>query len=52
MESKVDYFNLWIQLKKEMSNIIEKQINQIPPYVVLGYMKFLEEIQRNNRKHD
>lgn len=47
-----DYFDLWVRLKKEMQHIVEKEIGQISPYVVLGYMGFLEEIQRSENKND
>lgn len=37
------FARMWDRLRVEMELIIEKKVGQIPPYVVLGYMDFIEQ---------
>ena len=46
----MDHETMWVRLREEMNNLQEKGLQVITPAVVLGYMDFIEQIERTEEK--
>ena len=42
----IDYEKAWVNLKCEITDLQWKEVQQIPPAVVLAYMDFIEDIEQ------
>ena len=48
--SKMNYDHMWIRLKNEMLRLNQKGVTCFHPVIVLGYMDFLEQIEKEKEE--
>ena len=45
-EMKMDYERMWTRMRNEMSLLGVKEVQAIAPSIVMDYMGFIEEIEK------
>ena len=48
----MNYKELWTRLKNEVTYLCSQRVSSVNPYIILGYMSFLEEIERGKEMPD
>ena len=48
-KSKPDYERMWRKLEDEISLCHSENVQQIPPFIFMAYMRFIERLVRHNK---